>query len=175
MRGLEQEEPFDLSQKSQGKGISFHSDGESAKGSSCQEEEEDNCYEAERYSPAMYHHDNDKLYVAQDLSGKPECMMKDFRESYCNEKEEVLSEGGLEERIGNSDKQESQGERDLANNKEHLSFRSFEKARLGHSLSDYLYFKQIPAASFPPAYPKYPSNKMSVKQHRFCPSSRPWL
>lgn len=141
LRSLEQEEPFDLSQKSQGKGISFHSDGESVKGSSCQEEEEDNCYEAERYSPATYHHDDNKLYMAQDLSGKPECMMKDFRESYCNEKEEVLSEGGLGKRIGNSDKEERCGEGELANNKEHLSFRSFEKARLGHSLSDYLYFK----------------------------------
>ena len=140
MRSLEQEEPFDLSQKSQGKGISFHSDGESVKGSSCQEEEEDNCYEVEQYSPAIYHHDDNKLYVAQDLSGKPECMM-DFRESYCTEKEEVLSEGALEKRIGNSDKQESEEERELANNKEQLSFRSFEKARLGHSLSDYLYFK----------------------------------
>ncbi|XP_009686805.1 zinc finger protein 366-like isoform X1 [Struthio camelus] len=141
LRSLEQEEPFDLSQKSQGKGISFHSDGESAKGSSCQEEEEDNCYEAEQYSPGMYHHGNSKLYVPQDLSGKPECMMKDFRESYYNEKEEMLREGGLEKSIGNSDKQESQGERNLANDKEHLSFRSFEKGRLGHSLSDYLYFK----------------------------------
>lgn len=139
LRSLEQEEPFDLSQKSQGKGISFHSDGESAKGSSCQEEEEDNCYEAEQYSPGMYHHD--KLYTPQDLSGKPDCMMKGFRESYCNENEEMLSEGGLEKRIGDSDNQESQGERDTTNNKEHLSFRSFEKARLGHSLSDYLYFK----------------------------------
>ncbi|EOB07110.1 Zinc finger protein 366, partial [Anas platyrhynchos] len=141
LRSLEQEEPFDLSQKSQGKGISFHSDGESAKGSSCQEEEEDNCYEAEQYSPGMYHHDNNKLYTPQDLSGKPDCMMKGFRESYCNENEEMLSEGGLEKRIGDSDNQESQGERDTTNNKEHLSFRSFEKARLGHSLSDYLYFK----------------------------------
>ncbi|KAM6328451.1 zinc finger protein 366 [Alca torda] len=141
LRSLEQEEPFDLSQKSQGKGMSFHSDGESAKGSSCQEEEEDNCYEAEQYSPAMYHHDDNKLYAAQDLPGKSECMMKDFRGSYCNEKEEGLSEGGLEKRKGNSDKQESQEERHLAMNKEHVSFRSFEKARLGHSLSDYLYFK----------------------------------
>ncbi|NWY97742.1 ZN366 protein, partial [Loxia curvirostra] len=141
LRSLEQEEPFDLSQKSQGKGISFHSDGESAKGSSCQEEEEDNCYEAEQYSPATYHHDDNKLCMAQDLSGKPECMMKDFRESYCNEKEEVLSEGGLGKRIVNSDKEERHGEGELANNKEHFSFRSFEKAGLGHSLSDYLYFK----------------------------------
>ncbi|OXB72676.1 UNVERIFIED_CONTAM: hypothetical protein H355_012370 [Colinus virginianus] len=141
LRSLEQEEPFDLSQKSQGKGISFHSDGESAKGSSCQEEEEDNCYEAEQYSPGVYHHDNNKLYVPQDLSGKPQCMMKGFRESCCSEKEEILSEGGLEKRVRDSDNQESPGERDLANDKEHLSLRAFEKASLGHSLSDYLYFK----------------------------------
>lgn len=118
LRSLEQKEPFDLSQKKQGKGISFHLGSKSARGSSCKEE--DNCYESQHYSPGMYHHDN-KLYVAQDLSSKPECMMKD-----CNEKEEMLSEGGLEKRIGNSDKQESQGERDLAINKEHLRFRSFE-------------------------------------------------
>ncbi|XP_008941085.1 PREDICTED: zinc finger protein 366 [Merops nubicus] len=142
LRSLEQEEPFDLSQKSQGKGISFHSDGESAKGSSCQEEEEDNGYEAEQYSPAVYHHDDNKLYVAQDLSGKPECMMKDFRESHCKAKEEVQSEGGLEKRTRNSNNQESQGERGFANNKEHLSFISFEEAKLGHNLSDYLCFKQ---------------------------------
>lgn len=140
MRSLEQEEPFDLSQKSQGRGFSFHSDGETVKGSSYQEEE-DNSYEAERYSPDMYLHSDNKLYVAQDLAqGKPECVTKDFRESYCNEKEEELSEGQLQERIGSSDKQESQREGDHANNK-HLSIRSFEKARLGHSLSDYLYFK----------------------------------
>ncbi|NXP78899.1 ZN366 protein, partial [Ramphastos sulfuratus] len=140
LRSLEQEEPFDLSQKTQGRGFSFHSDGESVKGSSYQEEE-DNSYEAERYSPDMYHHNDNKLYVAQDMAqGKPECMKKDFRESYSNEKEEVLNEGQLQKRIGSSDKQESQGEGDQAN-KKRLSFRSFEKARLGHSLSDYLYFK----------------------------------
>ncbi|XP_030366898.1 LOW QUALITY PROTEIN: zinc finger protein 366-like [Strigops habroptila] len=134
-RSLEQEEPFDLSQKSQGKGISFNLNGRSAKGSSCQEEGEDNAmYETEHYSPGMCHHDNNKLYdVAQDLSGKPECAMKD-----CIEKEEMLCEGGLEKRIGNSDKQDSQEERDLANDKEHLSFRSFEEVRLSRSLSDYL-------------------------------------
>ncbi|XP_009470754.1 PREDICTED: zinc finger protein 366-like, partial [Nipponia nippon] len=117
---------------------SVHPDGQSTFKSTdaSWEEDDDNCYETEHYSPGIYHHDNNKLYVAQDLSGKPECMTKD-----CNEKEKMLSKGGLEKRIGNSDKQESQGERDLANNKEHLSFRSFEKARLGHSLSDYLYFK----------------------------------
>uniref|UniRef100_A0A672TIX8 C2H2-type domain-containing protein n=1 Tax=Strigops habroptila TaxID=2489341 RepID=A0A672TIX8_STRHB len=111
-RSLEQEEPFDLSQKSQGKGISFNLNGRSAKGSSCQEEGEDNY-----------------------LSGKPECAMKD-----CIEKEEMLCEGGLEKRIGNSDKQDSQEERDLANDKEHLSFRSFEEVRLSRSLSDYLFY-----------------------------------
>lgn len=37
---------------------------------------------------------------------------------------------------------------------------------------DYTYFKQTLAASFPPADPEYPGNKMSVKQQGFCPSSR---
>uniref|UniRef100_A0A452IR66 Zinc finger protein 366 n=1 Tax=Gopherus agassizii TaxID=38772 RepID=A0A452IR66_9SAUR len=141
LRNLEQEEPFDLSQKSQGKGISFHSDGESAKGSSCQEEEEDNCYEAEQYSPVMYHHENNKLYMPPDLSSKPDYVMKDFKESYCDEKEEMLREGGLERGKGNQDKEENQEERGFVNNKECLGFRPFEKARLSHSLSDYLYFK----------------------------------
>ncbi|XP_019387822.1 PREDICTED: zinc finger protein 366 [Crocodylus porosus] len=141
LRSLEQEEPFDLSQKSQGKGISFHSDGESAKGSSCQEEEEDNCYEAEQYSPGMYHDENSKLYTPQDLSGKPECIMKNFRESYCDEKEEILSEGRVEKRKGNPDREENQGKRNFSNDKECMSFKPFEKTRFSHSLPDYLYFK----------------------------------
>ncbi|NWI09019.1 ZN366 protein, partial [Crypturellus soui] len=141
LRSLEQEEPFDLSQKSQGKGISFHSDGESAKGSSCHEEEEDNCYEAEQYSPDRYRHASSKLYVPHDQAGKPQHARKDMGESYCTEREETLREGGLEKSAGDSDELEGQGERDLANSKEHLSFRSFEKGRVGHSLSDYLYFK----------------------------------
>uniref|UniRef100_A0A8D0G2X1 Zinc finger protein 366 n=1 Tax=Sphenodon punctatus TaxID=8508 RepID=A0A8D0G2X1_SPHPU len=139
LRSLEQEEPFDLSQKSHGKGISFHSDGESAKGSSCQEEEEDNCFEAEHYGPGMPHHDS-KPYMPQDLPSKPECGMKDFRESYCDE-EKMLSKGGVEKRKG-KERKKSQGERDFVSNEECLSFSPFENNRRGHSLSDYLYFKQ---------------------------------
>ncbi|XP_010218930.1 PREDICTED: zinc finger protein 366-like, partial [Tinamus guttatus] len=141
LRSLEQEEPFDLSQKSQGKGILFHLDSESAKGSLCQEEEEDNCYKAEQYSPGRYRHASSKLYVPRDQLGKPQRASKDVREPYGTEREETLREGGLEKSAGDSDEPEGQGERDLANSKELLSFRSFEKGRVGHSLSDYLYFK----------------------------------
>ncbi|KAM8792740.1 zinc finger protein 366 [Eudromia elegans] len=141
LRSLEQEEPFDLSQKSQVKGISFHLDGESAKGSSCQEEEEDNCCETEQYSPGRYRHTSSKLFVPHDLPGKPQCVGKDEREPYCTEGEETPQEGGLENSAGDPDKPEGQGEKNLANGREHLSFRSFEKGRAGHSLSDYLYFK----------------------------------
>ncbi|XP_053144126.1 zinc finger protein 366 [Hemicordylus capensis] len=136
-RSLEQEEPFDLSQKSQGKGHLFQSDGESAKGSSCHEEEEDHCYGAEQYSPSTYH--ADKSYTLSDLSGQSEHKMKDFRESYCDGNEKMLN-GEQKKRKENKGKG-SQRERGLVNNKEeHLSFSPFENNRLTQSLSDYLYF-----------------------------------
>ena len=72
LRSLEQEEPFDLSQKRQAKGPAFQSDGESARGSSCHEEEdEDNCYEVEPDSPGPGPR-GPPLCAPQDLSAKPE-------------------------------------------------------------------------------------------------------
>ncbi|XP_003216371.2 zinc finger protein 366 [Anolis carolinensis] len=137
-RDLEQEEPFDLSQKSQEKGLSIHSDGESAKGSSCHEEEEDNCYEAGRYSPGMYY-SNDP-YLMQDLPSQSQYHMKDFREPYNNGKEKGLN-GELEEKK-ESRRKESQAERDfMDDSEERLSFSHFENDRLTQSLSDYLYFR----------------------------------
>lgn len=54
LRALEQEEPFDLSQKRGAKAPAFQSDGESARGSSCHEEEdEDPCFEGEQGSPGL--------------------------------------------------------------------------------------------------------------------------
>ncbi|XP_034955982.1 zinc finger protein 366 [Zootoca vivipara] len=134
-RSPEQEEPFDLSQKNQGKGLSFHSDGESAKGSSCHEEDEDNCYGVEPQSPAMYH-SNSK----HDLSSQSELEMKDFRESYCDEKEKILDSKCEERKDINGN--QSRGERDFANNDgRHMGFSHFENNRLTQSLSDYLYFQ----------------------------------
>uniref|UniRef100_A0A8D0BH27 Zinc finger protein 366 n=1 Tax=Salvator merianae TaxID=96440 RepID=A0A8D0BH27_SALMN len=138
-RILEQDEPFDLSQKSQGKGLSFHSDGESAKGSSCHEEEEDNCYQSEQYSPGVYHSDN-KPYALQDLSSPSECNMKDFIESHCDGKEKEQN-AKCQERKESRGK-ESRGQRDFVNNNEaHLSFSHFENNRFSQSLSDYIYFQ----------------------------------
>ncbi|XP_072372238.1 uncharacterized protein znf366 [Scyliorhinus torazame] len=93
MGSFEQEEPFDLSQKSRIK-ISSQSDGESAKGSSCQEEdEEDNYYTIEQYSPDVYCR-ADKIYMPEDLSQKTGRLIQDFRDSdnEQQDKEGVINE-----------------------------------------------------------------------------------
>ncbi|XP_072437967.1 uncharacterized protein znf366 isoform X1 [Chiloscyllium punctatum] len=87
MSNFVQEEPFDLSQKSRIK-ISSQSDGESAKGSSCQEEEEDNYYTIDQYSPGMYCR-ADNLYLPEDLSQKPGRLIQDFRDSDNEEQDKV--------------------------------------------------------------------------------------
>ncbi|XP_020645880.3 zinc finger protein 366 [Pogona vitticeps] len=134
-RELEQEEPFDLSRKGQGKGLPFHSDGESAKGSSCHEEEEDNFYGAERYSPEMFH--SDKQYSKQAL---PSQSHHGMRESYGDRKEKMQN-GKLGEKK-ESQREEKQRERDfVGNSEEHVSFGHFENNRLTQSFSDYLYFQ----------------------------------
>lgn len=134
-RELEQEEPFDLSQKRQGKGLSFHSDGESAKESSCHEEEEDNVFGAERYSPDMFH--SDKRYSKLALSSQS---CHKVKETYGDRKEKMLN-GKLGEKK-ESQRKENQGEKNLAgNSEEHVSFGHFENSRLTQSFSDYLYFQ----------------------------------
>ncbi|KAJ6669841.1 hypothetical protein lerEdw1_000390 [Lerista edwardsae] len=137
-KNLEQEEPFDLSQKHQGKGLSFQSDGESAKGSSChEEEEEDNCDGAERYSPRLHLPDN-KPYAPPDLPSQSEHEMKDFRELYFDGREKMLDRERekRKENKGTVDQSDSGH-----SNEEHLSFSPFENNRLTQSLSDYLYFQ----------------------------------
>ncbi|XP_069792925.1 zinc finger protein 366 isoform X2 [Narcine bancroftii] len=99
-----QEEPFDLSQKSRMKNVS-QSDGESAKGSSCQEEEEeDNFYTIEQYSPDEYCRE-DKIYMPEDLSQKTGRLIRDFRDSdnevltkgrIMNEEDEDFMQNGME-------------------------------------------------------------------------------
>ncbi|XP_020854122.1 zinc finger protein 366 [Phascolarctos cinereus] len=140
LRSLEQEEPFDLSQKPREKGTPFHSDGESAKGSSCpEEEEEDTCYEPEQYSPGPFQQ-NKPLYTPQDLSRKTEQVMKTLQDSYGEEKEGTLNEA-LEEKGKDSVSAKGGHERDFACKDELRSFRAFQSGRLEPSFSDYLYFK----------------------------------
>lgn len=137
LQSPEQEEPFDLSQKSQAKVLSFNSDGECAKGSSCpEEEEEDSCYEAERHSPGLYQTD-DKAYWLQELSSLPG---QQIEESFCGGKEKPQS--AEREKRKESKEKESQQEEDLKDNsEEHMSFRHFENNRITQSLSEYLYFQ----------------------------------
>lgn len=136
-KNLEQEEPFDFSQKRQGKGLSFQSDGESAKGSSCHEEEEDNCDGAERYSPSL-HHPEDKPYMPPNLPCQSEHQMKAFHELYFDGREKMLDRERekRKENKGTVDQSDSGH-----SNEEHLSFSPFENNRLTQSLSDYLYFQ----------------------------------
>ncbi|XP_030048162.1 zinc finger protein 366 [Microcaecilia unicolor] len=128
VRNLEQEEPFDLSKKRRAQLTSFHSDGESAKGSSCHEEEDDSSY-----SPGTYRH-RDKVYLPEGISNKPAHI---FREPYCDEKEDMLSEeDGLEENERASQEEEEDNDKE-----ECLNLRCFENSSRRHSTTDYPYFK----------------------------------
>ncbi|KAM7147835.1 zinc finger protein 366 isoform 2-T2 [Molossus nigricans] len=141
LRSLEQEEPFDLSQKRR----AFQSDGESARGSSCHEEEEDdNCCEEERDSPGLAPR-NRQLCAPQDLSAKPEPAPTALQEA-C--KEEEAEEEAEEEEDDDEDMQkeegqeQSKGSRGAEGGRERArAGRALPSARRGASFSDYLYFK----------------------------------
>ncbi|XP_045704189.1 zinc finger protein 366 [Phyllostomus hastatus] len=142
LRSLEQEEPFDLSQKRR----AFQSDGDSARGSSCHEEEdEDNCYEVERDSPGLAPQSR-QLCVPQDLSTKPQPAPRVLQED-CEEEENAEEE---KEDVQREDRQEKSKdslgvegsqERDGPHRDECPRLRALQSARRGASFSDYLYFK----------------------------------
>ncbi|KAK2117986.1 hypothetical protein P7K49_004873 [Saguinus oedipus] len=139
LRSLEQEEPFDLSQKRRVKGPVFQSDGESTRGSPChEEEEEDNCFEVEPYSPGLAPQ-SQELCTPEDLSTKPEHAPEVLEEA-CKEKEEASKEEWEERSKGDLGAEGSQ-ERDCAGREECLGLRAFPSTRRGPSFSDYLYFK----------------------------------
>ena len=144
LRSLEQEEPFDLSQKRR----VFRSDGDSAQGSSCHEEEdEDNCYEVEQDSPGLAPQSR-QLCVPQDLSTKPQLAPRALQE-VCEEeeKEEEEEEKGDRQREDRQEKSkdsvraEGGQERDGTHRDECPRLRALQSARRGASFSDYLYFK----------------------------------
>ncbi|XP_037004965.2 zinc finger protein 366 [Artibeus jamaicensis] len=142
LRSLEQEEPFDLSQKRR----AFQSDGDSARDSSCHEEEdEDNCYEVERDSPGLDPQSR-QLCVPQDLSTKPQPAPRTLQED-CEEEEKVGEEREDVQREGRQEKSkddlgaEGGQERDGPHRDECPHLRVLQSARRGASFSDYLYFK----------------------------------
>lgn len=139
LRSLEQEEPFDLSQKRR----AFQSDGESARGSSCHEEEEEdaNCYETEQDSPGRASQSR-QLCVPQDLSTKAKLAPRALREACEQEEEEKdVPEEECQEKSKDSLGAEGGQERDRARRDECPSLRPLQSARRGASFSDYLYFK----------------------------------
>uniref|UniRef100_A0A8D2ATC8 Zinc finger protein 366 n=1 Tax=Sciurus vulgaris TaxID=55149 RepID=A0A8D2ATC8_SCIVU len=140
LRSLEQEEPFDLSQKRGVKGSVFQLDAESTRDSPCREEEDDdNYYEVEPYSPGLASR-SQQLGAAQDLSTKPE-QAPEGLEDTCKEEEEDVPKEEQEE--GSKDHHGAEGvlERDRAAREECLSLRVFQSTRRGPSFSDYIYFK----------------------------------
>ncbi|XP_021566093.1 zinc finger protein 366 [Carlito syrichta] len=141
LRSLEQEEPFDLSQKRRANGPGFQSDGESARGSPCHEEEdEDNCCEVEPCSPSPAPQ-NQPLCAPQDLSAKPEQAPGVLGEACKEEEEEHMSKGEWAERRKGDLGAEGGQERGCAGRDERLSLRALQSSRRGPSFSDYLYFK----------------------------------
>uniref|UniRef100_A0A8C5LGQ5 Zinc finger protein 366 n=1 Tax=Jaculus jaculus TaxID=51337 RepID=A0A8C5LGQ5_JACJA len=133
LRSLEQEEPFDLSQKHSGKRPGFQSDGESAVGSPCpEEEEEENCYEAEPCSPGLAP-ETQPLCVPQDLSTKPEQPPQGLEEGVPSE-EQQQREGRSKDHLGAP-------EMDCVPGEEHFGLGFLQSSRRGPSFSDYLYLK----------------------------------
>ncbi|KAB0369550.1 zinc finger protein 366 [Muntiacus reevesi] len=136
LRSLEQEEPFDLSQKRRAKGPAFQSDGESARGSSCHEEEdEDNCYEVEPDSPGLGPR-GPPLCAPQDLSAKPEPGPGEEAPA-----EEASPPGARPMKSRDSLGPEGSPEREFARRDERPGLRILPSTRRGPAFSDYLYFK----------------------------------
>ncbi|XP_023393904.1 zinc finger protein 366 [Pteropus vampyrus] len=122
----------------------FQSDGESARGSSCHEEEEDdNCYEVEPDSPGLASHSRQPR-APRDLSTEAEPAPRARQEACEEEKEEEkedMLEEGHEEKSKDSPEAEGGQERNCAHRDECPSLRALQSARRGASFSDYLYFK----------------------------------
>uniref|UniRef100_A0A8C0XJI1 Zinc finger protein 366 n=1 Tax=Castor canadensis TaxID=51338 RepID=A0A8C0XJI1_CASCN len=143
LRSMEQEEPFDLSQKRGVKGPLFQSDGESARGSPCHEEEEDdedNCCEVEPQSPSLAPQ-SQQLCTPQDLSTKPEIPSQELGEARKDGKEAEPPEE--QEERSKDDHETGRGgqERDCARRDACMGLGFFQSTRRGPSFSDYLYFK----------------------------------
>lgn len=145
LRNLEQEEPFDLSQKRSANGPMFQSDVDSTQDCLCQEEEEeageeDNCYEVEPYSPSLAP-ESQQLCAPEDLSTKQEQTLQDPGEG-CRDQDapEEQQEDRSEDHEGSDIDCEGK-DIDCAIREERLSSRLLQSGGQGPSFSDYLYFK----------------------------------
>lgn len=132
LRNLEQEEPFDLSQKRNAKGPVFQSNVDSTRGCLYHEEEEDgdedNCYEVEPYSPSPAQ-ESQQLCTPEDLSTKQEQALRDAGEG-CRDQD------APEEQQEESGEDHEGRDMDCDIRDEHLGSGGQDP-----SFSDYLYLK----------------------------------
>ncbi|CAO2592821.1 Zinc finger protein 366 [Lemmus lemmus] len=139
LRNLEQEEPFDLSQKRNAKGPVFQSDVDSTRSCLCQEEEEEedgdenNSYEAESYSPSLAQ-ESQQSCAPEDLSTKQE-------QTFPGPGEGCRDQDALEEQLEESGEDHESRDIDCAITDEHLGSRLLRSGGQGPPFSDYLYFK----------------------------------
>lgn len=135
LRCLDQKEPFDLSQKRRAKQEACRSDGESAKGSPCQEEEE-----TSGLSHGMYHA-KDKLPMPEDMSNKPGYSSATFLNSDCEEKKEILTVEKGPEVNERGDDEGDENQRELSEKQESRSFRQVLNKRRTNFSANYLSYK----------------------------------
>ncbi|XP_078531403.1 zinc finger protein 366 [Lissotriton helveticus] len=134
LKSLDQKEPFDLSQKRRAKQEACRSDGESAKGSPCQEEEE-TC----GLSHGLYHAKG-KLPLPEDMSSKPGYSGATFLNSDCEEKETLTVEKRPEV-IERGDDEGVENQNELPEKQESRSFRQVLNKRRIHFSANYLSYK----------------------------------
>ncbi|XP_053331502.1 zinc finger protein 366 [Spea bombifrons] len=118
LRSMEQKEPFDLSSKGRDKETSCHSDGESIKGSSSQDEEDEECTSLRAYEQNTQCVPKHK--ESASVRGK----------AYRRENEDVLHVEKSEYRTHTSHKEEGE-DRDL----------NLAEGNFRQSVPDYLFFK----------------------------------
>lgn len=126
----------------------FQSDGESARGSSChEEEEEDTSCEVGGNSPGLAPQSRQPC-TPHNLPVQPEQAPRALKDTCEEEEEEEEAEaeedkpkGEHQERSKDSLGAEGSQERELAGREECLRLRALQSARRGPSFSDYLYFK----------------------------------
>ncbi|XP_062941142.1 zinc finger protein 366 [Cynocephalus volans] len=141
VRSLEQEEPFDLSQKRLATGPAFPSDEESARGSPCHEDDDhddDNGCEVRPDSPGPAPRSQQPC-APRDVSATPE-QAPEARGATCEQEAEVPG-GARQQRSQGRRGAEGGPGRERGRRDERLSLRALASARRGPSFSDYLYFK----------------------------------
>ncbi|KAG2466965.1 ZN366 protein, partial [Polypterus senegalus] len=125
MAGFVQDEPFDLSQKHRPKLCVSQSDGESAKGSSCQEEDEEAYYGMNHSSPEDCHQGGGS-FSPREVTGA----QNEPRQSF-----------GEKDRNGSECEERERGREELQEKEEEFYLAEEEYASIRHSQKNQSYFR----------------------------------